>query len=216
MNETDMDGFIALHKAVDAVQNAAVKILIKANADVNNNGGPDNKMTPLIMAAIRSDPKIVKELISAEADVNFVSKQRSSPLREAVNAGNSEIVDLLIEAKVDLHGFQFSKALHGAYRRGYGDIGAALLEALEEERAKERGDNVIVLPHHLEALKLADETWEKVRAGKRRERALLKGLPQQVHPHGPDGGRYVTPEGYVGSVGGSFGGEYGLSHRILE
>ncbi|PKC52533.1 ankyrin, partial [Rhizophagus irregularis] len=68
--------------------------LIEAGADVNQTGWS----TPLIRAIVSGHTDIVEELIKHGADVNLMPTDGYSPLNEAEYYGNTEIINLLIQA----------------------------------------------------------------------------------------------------------------------
>jgi len=81
----------------------AVQDLINSGADVNE---PDeNGFTPLIIATIKQNPKIIKALIKAGANVNIVCKNGKTPLMHAATKwyANPQIVKVLLKAGADVN-----------------------------------------------------------------------------------------------------------------
>ena len=134
-----------LHWAIPMGNSELFNAALKAGVDVTQR---DRDMdTPLLMAVQRSNPEFVRALLKAGAPVNksvtypgqrFSDysrsyKGRDDMLAQAVQAGNLEIVNILLAAKVDLdtqgNNYNFYTALHLAVKEGRGDIAAALLAA---------------------------------------------------------------------------------------
>ncbi|KAM6948366.1 ankyrin repeat domain-containing protein 12 [Aplochiton taeniatus] len=85
--------------------------------------------TPLHMAAIRGDAKLVKELISLGADVNVKDFAGWTPLHEACNLGYYDVAKVLIGAgaEVNTQGLDDDTPLHDASSSGHKDIVKLLL-----------------------------------------------------------------------------------------
>ncbi|XP_068459312.1 ankyrin repeat domain-containing protein 12 isoform X2 [Clinocottus analis] len=85
--------------------------------------------TPLHMAAIRGDAKLVKELISLGADVNVKDFAGWTPLHEACNLGYYDVAKVLIAAgaEVNTQGLDDDTPLHDASSSGHTDIVKLLL-----------------------------------------------------------------------------------------
>ena len=84
-----------LELLVNREQVDKVKEAIENGADVNEGAGT---MTPLHMAAFRGNKEIAIILLDSGADVNVVDYQGSTPLFNAVNHADPELVKLLLEA----------------------------------------------------------------------------------------------------------------------
>lgn len=72
-----------------------IQLLLKAGADVN--GEDPSGVSILHVAAMRS-PQAVRLLLTAGANINKVDKEGRTPLKLATEAGNTEIVRILLEA----------------------------------------------------------------------------------------------------------------------
>ncbi|XP_077078212.1 ankyrin repeat domain-containing protein 12 isoform X2 [Siphateles boraxobius] len=85
--------------------------------------------TPLHMAAIRGDVKLVKELIGLGADVNVKDFAGWTPLHEACNLGYYDVAKVLIGAgaEVNTQGLDDDTPLHDASSSGHKDIVKLLL-----------------------------------------------------------------------------------------
>lgn len=90
----EYEGFTPLIVAADEGYNEILITLIEAGADVNQTGWS----TPLIRAIVSGHTDIVEELIKHGADVNLMPTDGYSPLNEAEYYGNTEIINLLIQA----------------------------------------------------------------------------------------------------------------------
>lgn len=85
-----------LHKAAYNGYVRTVKLLLDANADVNENIDPFG--TPLHVAVLRGHVKVVKTLLDANADVHVTNGDGQTPLLLAMLGGNSIIGNLLFAA----------------------------------------------------------------------------------------------------------------------
>lgn len=99
---------------VDAVRAAVVagaNVNIEANAaDEENNGdeassfdSDDHEHSPLIDAVDNGNLEIIKLLLAAGADVDFMADCSATALSTAVNNGNLEIIKLLLAAGADIN-----------------------------------------------------------------------------------------------------------------
>lgn len=116
-NAADDHGTTPLMHAAAIGSTEAVKMLLKAGADVNVRNGLD--ATALIFGAM--EPAKVKLLVDAGADVNAVSKVGRTPLMIAASTpGSVESVRLLLAkgAKVNGADVRGNTALTGAARAG--------------------------------------------------------------------------------------------------
>lgn len=103
---TDSSGATALHYAANGVaQNLPgakelFLLLLEKGANPNVSGGwcfeGDLKETPLHL--VISDTRLVQELLSANADPNVLNTSGETPLHEAVQDNNYEVVKLLLNA----------------------------------------------------------------------------------------------------------------------
>ena len=78
-----------------------VKLLIAAKADVNARMGWNR--TALYFVASQKNPELMNVLLKAGADPNIADDQGVTPLMEAVKAGQTENVKLLIAAKAEVN-----------------------------------------------------------------------------------------------------------------
>ena len=70
--------------------------LIKEGADVNQLGGEENNVTPLLMATFSENKAMVALLLASKADVNPAPHEEAgTPLSRAQKEKMEEIVDLL-------------------------------------------------------------------------------------------------------------------------
>jgi len=98
----------SLHAGMPALTIAAAcgfvdtaQTLIKAGASVNQSDG--DKITPLHYAVSQRHLPMVELLLTTPGiDVNVAAKSGNTPLVEAINAQEYEIVDRLLEAKADV------------------------------------------------------------------------------------------------------------------
>ena len=96
----------ALHQAAARGHSTAVKLLLKAKADVNVNSYSG---TALHMAAMNGHEAVVKLLLEAKADVNVKSNDGSTPLHWGMplywvaKKRSEAVVKLLLEAKADVN-----------------------------------------------------------------------------------------------------------------
>jgi serine/threonine-protein phosphatase 6 regulatory ankyrin repeat subunit B len=107
-----------------------VKTLLDAKADVN--ASAKNGDTPLYQACTRGNIMILQQLLAANANVNTINKDTEySPLMAAANAGYTEVVKILLEAKAEVNssGIEGYSALHLASFKGHIEIVKMLLEA---------------------------------------------------------------------------------------
>jgi hypothetical protein len=101
LEEVDEDGKTALIRAADKGEEAHVKQLIVANANLN--AKDDGGWTALIWAAYRGHTPGAQALIEAKADLNAKNNNRSTALILAACNGNTPGAQALIEAKADLN-----------------------------------------------------------------------------------------------------------------
>ncbi|KAL7895629.1 hypothetical protein HDV64DRAFT_257366 [Trichoderma sp. TUCIM 5745] len=139
-NAEDFFGREALWYAVYKGQEAVVKLLLAAGADVNaaaeSFGG-----TALQRAAKEGDQEIVKMLLTAGADVNAApadSYWGATALQAAAWKGHQEIVKMLLVAGANVNAIDESgrqPAVEAATRGGYQEIVEMLLVAGAQQRA---------------------------------------------------------------------------------
>ena len=112
----------SLHNAIKEQDLAQVRLLLKA-ADTNMvNAQDSNTTTPLVLAAIQGNLDIVKELITAGANVNLATEGGLTPLHCAVNKDFHEVAKYLIKkgANVNAVTAKGSTSLHWAsYNKNY-------------------------------------------------------------------------------------------------
>ncbi|MET0292218.1 MAG: ankyrin repeat domain-containing protein [Steroidobacteraceae bacterium] len=129
-NVAEADGTTALHWAADNANLKAVRLLLKAGADVNasNRYG----VTPLSLAVTSGDAAVVKALLDAGADVNKALVEGETVLMTAARTGNAKVVRALIARGADLEAresFYGETALITAVSENHAETVAALLDA---------------------------------------------------------------------------------------
>ena len=100
-NVTDQDGNTLLMWAVRKRGDTAVRMLIKAGADVNTRDRNGN--TPLEVAISRSDARTAGLLILAGADVNTRDRNGNTLLEVAISRSDARTAGLLIIAGADVN-----------------------------------------------------------------------------------------------------------------
>lgn len=93
----DAHGVPVLSLAIRGRHRSIMKILIERGADVNVSS-EDRGDTPLMEAAVRGEPEILEELLSCDADLNVVNKNRQTALMLAIGESYIQIAKRLIEA----------------------------------------------------------------------------------------------------------------------
>lgn len=106
-NTRSSNGSVPLHN----VQNTPIALLLlQHGATVNLPSG--NLVYPLHCAALRSDTKLVTELLNANANVNAADIHNSTPLHWAIARSSYEVIKLLVDQKADVHCKQSSPKMH--------------------------------------------------------------------------------------------------------
>ncbi len=126
VHSQDKNGRVALHYAVLGTRNESALLLLSKGAAVD---ARDKKgWTPLYLASINDLPRMVELLVNKGANVN--PKIGPSPLVGAVMDGHTQVVRVLLEKKVLVHGppGAATTPLHLAAEKGYPDIVRLLLE----------------------------------------------------------------------------------------
>lgn len=77
------------------------ELLISKGCDVN--ARRQSRYTPLLMAAARRDPEVVRCLIDHGADVNARNKYSETPLHRVAMDWNKEIVEMLLASGADIN-----------------------------------------------------------------------------------------------------------------
>ena len=90
-------GWAPLHYATAAENQAGLKALISAGADVDV-GYYSEDGTPLHMAAANGLADVLEVLIAAGADVSTLDEDHATPLHRAAATGTPEVVALLLDA----------------------------------------------------------------------------------------------------------------------
>jgi len=99
VNQT-VNGWTALIEAADEGSLTSMKLLLKADADINYYWGQDSP-TAISMAASEGHLECLRLLVENGADINGISKS-IPPLHIAAAEGKRGIIDYLISQKVDL------------------------------------------------------------------------------------------------------------------
>jgi VCBS repeat-containing protein len=98
---TAADGTTALHRAVQAGDQAATARLLREGAAVN--AATRTGVTPLLLAAINADPAMVETLLKAGADPNASLSQGQTILMTAARTGSEAAVRLLVARGADVN-----------------------------------------------------------------------------------------------------------------
>ena len=89
----------ALMAAIRNDDESMAILLIRNGIQIEEDG--DREATPLFEAAQNGLVKVVKELLSIEANVNWIADRGTSVLMAAVFKGHTNIVRMLLEAGAD-------------------------------------------------------------------------------------------------------------------
>ena len=156
-NVTDQDGNTLLMWAVRKRGDTAVRMLIKAGADVNTRDRNGN--TPLEVAISRSDARTAGLLIIAGADVNTRDRNGNTLLEVAINKGNLSAVGILLNAgaKVTADTFKLAERKNNANIMAVlerADFAAQdkLISAIQSRRGVERLKPLIEATGNLNAV----------------------------------------------------------------
>jgi len=126
VHSRDKDGRIPLHHAVLGSKREAALMLFSKSSVVD---ARDKKgWTPLYLASVNDRPRMVELLVNKGAQVN--PKIGPSPLVGAVLEGHTQVVRVLLDKKVLVHGppGAATTPLHLAAEKGYPDIVRLLLQ----------------------------------------------------------------------------------------
>ena len=91
IDKTIPEGHTALHLSCQFGRLQIVRSLIRAEADVNKDGGGDLSESPLTLACANGHPAIVDALIAAGANAKYVRPDGTTPLHMASLFGNTEL-----------------------------------------------------------------------------------------------------------------------------
>lgn len=107
VNMRDGLGNAPLHFAILKRHTGAIEALLNANADVNLTGRTTavSKQTPLFIALLWYDTKLVKRLLEKGGDPNIADSDGSYPLSEACirSGADLETIKLLVEYGADVN-----------------------------------------------------------------------------------------------------------------
>ena len=170
VNAPQSDGATALHWAVYRDSVDAVDMLMRAGAKsaANREG-----MTPLAMAALYGDPRIVDRLLKGGADAKALGPNGESMVMFAARNGNPDVIRLLVEAGANVNArepLRGTTALMWAVEQKHPEAVAALLKAGADPAARSGGAG---LPRNYIAPRVNTRAVEE--AQKRRERAKAAG-----------------------------------------
>lgn len=99
---SDLAGNTALHTVLESQATSAaalVDLSLRAGHDINLKGS--HGCTPLILASMRNDPEIVKQLLSKDAKVDLQDEKGRSALMIACQKGFEEIARVLLSYNAD-------------------------------------------------------------------------------------------------------------------
>ena len=118
-NIKDSNGWSALHYACQFGDIESVKILIKANADIDSYS--NNKRLPLHFAANMNYPDIVKFLLENKSNADYKDDQGCTPMHLAAKQGNTKCIEHLLAFGADLYATDFRgwNILHYAAFHGH-------------------------------------------------------------------------------------------------
>ena len=130
VNIINFKGITALIASIEYEQFETVKYLVEEGADVNYPTQDDYRSTPLCMAALTGNEKILKYLIKNGAQVDKKSKMGATPLLVASRFGFTEIVAILIKkgADVSITDINGCTALMNASMENHSDIAKLLID----------------------------------------------------------------------------------------
>jgi hypothetical protein len=124
----DFESSLALHSATDMGEEALVKLMLDAGANVNWRNNV--KMTALHLAAKKGHEATVRLLLKHKADVDAKDTLERTALHLAAEEGHEAVVRLLLEYKADVDAKATGKwtALHIAAGNGHEAMMSLLLE----------------------------------------------------------------------------------------
>lgn len=101
----DKNGLNALHYAIIGGHCDIVEYLLDNFKEISINQSDADMFSPLHMAALNGDSRMVKLLLGKRANVQFMNRQKHTPLHLAAQKGYTDIINLLIEhgANVNAH-----------------------------------------------------------------------------------------------------------------
>ena len=103
VDQRNLEFKTALHEAAQFGQSEAVRLLLRAGAQVDSLKRAD--WTPIMLAATKQgNMESVRTLLEAGADPRVVNKDGWTPLHLAVRTGDGGMVDLLMEASPETLG----------------------------------------------------------------------------------------------------------------
>ncbi|KAK5647099.1 hypothetical protein RI129_005563 [Pyrocoelia pectoralis] len=101
----DKNGLNALHYAVIGGHCDIVEYLLDNFKEISVNQSDADMFSPLHMAALNGDLRMVKLLLEKRANVQFTNRQKHTPLHLAAQKGYVDVINLLIEngANINAH-----------------------------------------------------------------------------------------------------------------
>ncbi|KAJ0119924.1 hypothetical protein J7T55_000774 [Diaporthe amygdali] len=149
-NVTDKDGWAPLWLAAWWRDEETVRILCRAQADVNM---VCNQRTPLHAAIGRSkvDLEVVRALLDHDADVNTFIEGQGTPLSSAIRLGRVEMIKMILnhdKAKPGMTHPSFRSAVldaTGGNREGIHEILASLLEAGADVDMRDASERTLLM-----------------------------------------------------------------------
>jgi ankyrin repeat protein len=130
----DKDGHSALYTAVERKDRSIIELLLKADANVNAQGGVHGN--PLHVAARGGTVEIVTMLLDAGADVNSKSDFYGNALHAATYGGHKKVVTLLLDRGADIKAQgPWGTVYMAALRHGHEDVHAILRKFQAQKQA---------------------------------------------------------------------------------
>ncbi|XP_018329389.1 ankyrin-1 [Agrilus planipennis] len=99
----DRYGLNALHYAISEGHYDVVQYLLDNFKEIGVNQSDANIVSPLQIAVIKQDIKMVKILLQKGANINFANRHRKTSLHLAAQEGNLELVQVLVENGANLN-----------------------------------------------------------------------------------------------------------------
>lgn len=134
-NTVNQRGFSALHAAVCGGHTDLLDLFLSMPSALLNQQEKENDETPLLIASLKGQEKMVEKLLKAGADQSITDKTRRTPLHHAALYGRSNIVHLLLthsnspERLLEMRDLEGHSALYVSCIFGHNDVVKMLLTA---------------------------------------------------------------------------------------